>query len=716
MKPVLPSLLKSACVLLFCVLIANGKAIAQCLTNQLTVNTGYNPATGGPYAVGVQDQYWSITFNSSANQPSAPTTPPYQSYTITPNAAYVTNPGSTWICFIANPNYTTSATTNDSAYYNTYTRHFKNCLADTFTFNLQWAADNWLSSLIVDGVTYFTQGVQSAAAQFNTFHAITPFSVYMTPGIHTIDAIVFNYPSGGINPTGLNIIGTITGTQNSLLKDTCHLATSLTVNPPTDTVCPGGTVPLTATGGLSFTWAPSPTLNTTTGTSVIATPQSTTTYYVTSNICLGTITDSVTITVVPKTPVNAGRDTSTCIHNDINLKAVITAPFGPYTQRWTPSTGLSDSTSATPTVKDPTSTTDYVFAVTYTYHNHTCVSADTMVLTVIPYLTVNAGPDTTVCIHNNFQLDAVVGAAAGTYNVMWSPGTFLSDSTIYNPVMQDATDPITYIVTVIPKGGVSCPTRDTVHLDIIPVFTFDTKDTSICTGQSVRVSGVWNPNLKYSWSPLNGVSDPLSFSTNIQPNATGSYVLTATDNRGCVQRDTVNINLWVNPSVSVQSDVATMTCTHQAVHLTAAGAVRYTWSPGVFCNDSTLSDPIITNMAFPTLFTVTGTDANGCSRSASIPIDVNEIPEVFMPNAFTPNGDNKNDKIHPVIYCDFIMERFNVFNRFGMQVFVTIYPNDGWDGFDHGVPADIGTYFYEIMGHKLTGEHLLLKGDITLIR
>ena len=338
---------------------------AQCLVSQLTVNTGYNPVTNSTYAIGVQDQYWSVTYNSPSNQAVAPALPPYQSYTVTPNGAWTTNANTRWVCFLSNPNYSTINTT-DSTYQNTYTRYFKTCLTDSFTFNFQWAADNWLSSLIVDGITYFTQGVQSSSNQFNTWHTISPFTVYLTPGTHEIDAVVFNYPAGGTNPTGLNIIGSIVGTYASLLKDTCALVTSISVAPNLDTICVDSSVTVTASGGGTYTWSPAAGLNTTTGPSVIASPAVTTTYYVSSAVCNGTITDSFTVQVIPFYLLNAGPDTTTCVHNSLQLNAVVGAAPGAYTITWSPATYLNNSTITNPIVQNPQNNINYIATVAHT--------------------------------------------------------------------------------------------------------------------------------------------------------------------------------------------------------------------------------------------------------------------------------------------------------------------------------------------------------------
>ena len=87
-----------------------------------------------------------------------------------------------------------------------------------------------------------------------------------------------------------------------------------------------------------------------------------------------------------------------------------------------------------------------------------------------------------------------------------------------------------------------------------------------------------------------------------------------------------------------------------------------------------------------------------------------------MPNAFSPNGDGHNDDIYPIIYCNYIIEHFSVFNRWGQQVFTTPVYMAAWDGKFNGIDQPIGSYFYYITGHTETGKAISYKGDFTLVR
>lgn len=95
-------------------------------------------------------------------------------------------------------------------------------------------------------------------------------------------------------------------------------------------------------------------------------------------------------------------------------------------------------------------------------------------------------------------------------------------------------------------------------------------------------------------------------------------------------------------------------------------------------------------------FTVTGQSAYGCTDSEAITVAVN--PVGVLPSAFTPNGDGRNDYFRPVSYGSVIIRNFAIYNLWGQLVYQCYgaAAADGWNGYFHGVPAEIGAYFYTI--------------------
>jgi gliding motility-associated-like protein len=91
-------------------------------------------------------------------------------------------------------------------------------------------------------------------------------------------------------------------------------------------------------------------------------------------------------------------------------------------------------------------------------------------------------------------------------------------------------------------------------------------------------------------------------------------------------------------------------------------------------------------------------------------------PMIYMPDAFTPNGDQLNDLLRPVYVGISKLERFAIYNRWGEMVFTTTDMAKGWDGKTGGQPAASGGFVWMIKGTNYLGQPVFLKGTVTLIK
>jgi gliding motility-associated-like protein len=145
----------------------------------------------------------------------------------------------------------------------------------------------------------------------------------------------------------------------------------------------------------------------------------------------------------------------------------------------------------------------------------------------------------------------------------------------------------------------------------------------------------------------------------------------------------------------------------------------YKWNP-----TTTATTASFTNKpAVKTTYTVTVTDANGCSSTASVDVDVIEPqcaePFVYIPTAFSPNDDNTNDKIR--VHGEFLTTvEFVIYNRWGEKVFETTQfsngVSEGWDGVHatKGVCPDV--YGFYVRGTCRNGTTFFKKGNITVLK
>lgn len=200
----------------------------------------------------------------------------------------------------------------------------------------------------------------------------------------------------------------------------------------------------------------------------------------------------------------------------------------------------------------------------------------------------------------------------------------------------------------------------------------------------------------------------------------GTYTVIITDSRNCTISDSVTI-LYSDtvPFVDADSDRDTI-YQGQTAQLTALPSANYTylWNPSNTLNSYTISSPVSTPPN-TTTYIVIVTDTNGCTNTDSVRIVVLEVtckePEIFIPNAFSPNSDQQNDVL---FVRGNTMEKvyFALYDRWGEKLFETNDQQHGWDGTYKGEKVHPGVYVYYIEATCYDKQEFFKKGNITLIR
>jgi gliding motility-associated-like protein len=113
-------------------------------------------------------------------------------------------------------------------------------------------------------------------------------------------------------------------------------------------------------------------------------------------------------------------------------------------------------------------------------------------------------------------------------------------------------------------------------------------------------------------------------------------------------------------------------------------------------------------------YTIVASDENGCSKTFTTNVHSQNC-KIFMPNAFTPNGDGKNDVFKIPVQSQIILKEFSIYNRWGNKIFTTTDRNIGWDGSFKGAESSPDIYLYLIKGVS-NNKNVRLKGIVTLIR
>ena len=195
----------------------------------------------------------------------------------------------------------------------------------------------------------------------------------------------------------------------------------------------------------------------------------------------------------------------------------------------------------------------------------------------------------------------------------------------------------------------------------------------------------------------------------------GAYYDTIRSTAGCdsiIRKVTLFVKPLPNVRVFKSNDI---NCTKGFATLTAVGGRSYQWSPAATMSDASSASPVVTPPA-TTTYKVTATGANGCIAADSIRVIVDKTTgEIVLPNAFTPNGDSKND-CFSLRSIGFLTDlTFSVYNRWGERVFTTNDASKCWDGTYNGVAQPTGTFVYQLKANSNCGP-AVMKGTIILLR
>lgn len=414
------------------------------------------------------------------------------------------------------------------------------------------------------------------------------------------------------------------------------------------------------------------------------------TYIVACTTDCGVDIDTLQITIHPLPDIDLGVDTVICSGNTYTLNA-----SGDYDFLWsTGSTGNHIEVSSSG-----------VYTVTATVPNSTCSSTDTVEITVVDGGAIDLGNDTTICLGvTSFDLD--VGSQPSGTSFVWSTGATTPYITI--------TETGSYSVVATYLSG--CQSTDSIYVNMQGVASVSAMPDylDVCEGLSEQLEA--SGAVSYIWSPSDYLSNPSVSNPIVTPLNSIEYLVTGIDQYGCVGVDTVTINLLPSPDIAIETAYTYIDCSSlPVISVTATGADSYLWYPGDFVLDSTSSTTVI----FPnsSMYMNVRGEQNGCYSYDSIYVEVRGQGKIVIPNAFSPNGDNMNDLFKIDYACNFTLETFVIYNRWGEMVFSTNDINQGWDGIYKGSIADLGVYMYAIKGKSiLSNETQFFKGDVVLLR
>lgn len=532
------------------------------------------------------------------------------------------------------------------------------------------------------------------------------------------------------------------------------------------TICPGETITLLATGGISYDWAPNLGLNATDIENPVASPSETTTYTATVTARWGcTETDSVTISIIDP---DAGPDVTICAGDTAQLSA-----SGGIAYAWFPADGLSNANIANPTAS-PLNSTQYIVRVTDAAG---CFAFDTMFVRILGVPDLQITGDSAICIGESTVLQA-----SGANEYEWFPETDLNGTRISNPI---ASPEISrwYFVRATSAG---CSSVDSIFITVNPLPNVSAgQDQTSCPSDSVSLQA--SGALSYSWQPDIGISNPNIASPLARPGSSITYTVIGTDANGCQDSDDVQVEVLQLPNIS--ADTRSIICVGESDTLSISGAESYLWSTGsredevivipdmtdefwvipfangcagdtvtftvdveprpqasfgifpsegtypftIFANNNSLNantffwdfgDGNVSQETNPShLYTRPGeyqitliADNDGTCPDTVVSENVKALDyRVFIPSSFSPNGDDINDQF--TFQASSIARLVLViWNRNGREVFRTTELEDSWDGTFNGVPVPEGVYSYRFAGITFEGTRVERAGTVTIVK
>jgi len=326
-------------------------------------------------------------------------------------------------------------------------------------------------------------------------------------------------------------------------------------------------------------------------------------------------------------------------------------------------------------------------------------------------LFMNPVSDVSICDGTSAQLQLATNATIYS----WTPATGLSNPSVSNPVASP-TQTTQYIINAV-LGR--CSTSDTMIVTVNQAPIADAgPDGDICYGRSYTLQG--SGGAQYIWSPAIYLNTTTGANPVATPSLTTTYSLSVIDAIGCRSLVTDEVKILVSKPMRVNMyPFDTIGYPGQQIQLLATSAgITYTWSPGTRLSNTTIPNPIATvgNIGDDITYEVVGTTAEGCKGEGYVHIKVAKGPDIYVPTAFTPNHDGRNDKFTPRPVGIKQYNYFKVFNRWGQVIFSSTRQMDGWDGTIAGKEQPTGVYVWVIEGVAFDNRVITKKGTVTLIR
>lgn len=456
-------------------------------------------------------------------------------------------------------------------------------------------------------------------------------------------------------------------------------------------ICFGDSIQLEVIGGDVFEWISAENISDTSIANPFVWPTTSINYsvLVTSQCGFDTLT---TLVEVFHPNISVMPDASICRGQSVELAA-----YGGKDYLWSPDSTLNQANIPNPTAS-PYNTSSYNVAITDV---NNCVW-DTFMTVVVDTILAEAivSANQTICLGDSVQI-----SVTGGEQYSWTPANLVSNAN--DSVPKAFPNQTTYFVAT--SSNTCSVATDSVLITVLSTNPTIVNDTAVCIGE---VANLWvNGGETYWWEPSSLVSNPTQsviYSTIFTPTI---FTVTVTDSINCNTKLTVFVDTLPIPTLVLEETIAASWGSEVQLNPSTNG-VSYLWSPAEGLSCSTCLNPMVVSTESVS-YTLTVTSEDGCKNSTYITINFDGV--LYVPNAFTPNGDGEND-IFYAFGKDIVEFEMMIFDRWGEKLFTSDNLDKGWDGNYKGNPAQTETYVWKIKYKDVLNNPGELIGTVTLLR
>jgi gliding motility-associated-like protein len=411
-----------------------------------------------------------------------------------------------------------------------------------------------------------------------------------------------------------------------------------------------------------------------------------------------TKTFTKTVPIKTQADLSLTNDTLICSIDTLQLSAV-----GRGTISWTPDYSINNTSSFTPLASPKIPTTYYATLV----ESRGCMAKDSVFVNVVNNVSLSLMPDTAICLKDTIHFNPV----SDGLHYLWTPANSIFNDTVKYASAMPFQNTTYHVVSSIGKCSSSA------NITVTPVPYPQAKvnnDTAICFGTTIQLHG--SGGSIYKWTPTNFLNNPDIADPLASPLESTTYHLQVNDVLGCPKPTYAEVQVNVEYLFANAGPADTSIVVNQPLQLHATGAQFFQWSPATGLNDPEIADPVAL-LNESQKYTLTVTSESGCTAKDTIRVNVYKVlPDFYVPDAFTPNGDGINDLFRPIPIGMKQLNYFRVYNRLGQLIYSTTVQKQGWNGTFKGRAEEPGVYVWIAEGVDYLGKRWVRKGSVTLIR